>query len=127
MGFLPRSLGVAFLAALLPLGLLVQYNAAVFEARLPFYRERLVSLLNAAARLTGGAAAQQSFNDEALSLGNLFDVSSRELIHFAFGTTVSVVETTLMAAFYLLFIFLEVQKLPRRVVKALAPASADRG
>ena len=46
-------LGVAFLAALLPLGLLVHYNAAVFEARLPLYRERLVSLLNAAARLAG--------------------------------------------------------------------------
>ena len=31
-----------------------------------------------------------------------------------------------MTAFYLLFIFLEVQKLPGRVLKALAPAAADR-
>ncbi len=31
-----------------------------------------------------------------------------------------------MVVFYLLFIFLEVQKLPKRVLKALAPASADR-
>ena len=84
-------------------------------------------MLNDAARLTGGAAAEQSFNDEALSLGNLFDLSSRDLVHFAFGTTVSVVEATLMAAFYLLFIFLEVQKLRWRVVKALAPASAEPG
>ena len=119
-------LGFAFLGALVPLGLLVQYNANLFEARLPVYRERLVSLLNDAARLTGGAAAQQSFNDEALSLGNLFDLSSGDLVHFAFGTTVSVVEAALMAAFYLLFIFLEVQKLRWRVVKALAPASAER-
>ncbi len=119
-------LGTACLAALLPLGLLVQYNANLFEARLPFYHERLVSLLNDAARLTGGVAAQQSFSDEAASLGNVFALSSRELTHFVFGTTVSVVEATLMAAFYLLFIFLEVQKLPRRVVRALTPASAER-
>ncbi len=113
----------AFLAALLPLGLAVQYNASIFEARLPFYRARLVLLLNDAARLAGG---EQNFNDEALSLGNVFDVSSRELMHFAFGTTVSLVETALMVVFYLFFIFLEVQKLPKRVLKALAPASADR-
>ena len=118
-------IGAAFVAALLPLGLLAQYNVAVLEARLPFYRERLVSLLDAAARLTGGSP-DQSFNDEVLSLGKLFDVTSKELIHFGFGTTVSIVETTLMAAFYLLFIFLEAQKLPRRVLKALEPASADR-
>ncbi len=119
-------LGVAFLAALLPLGLLVQYNAVVFEARLPFYRERLVAILNAAAHLAGGADAQQQFNDEALSLGALFDVSSKEFLHFAFGTAVSAVEMTLMVVFYLFFIFLEVQKLPKRALKALAPASADR-
>ena len=75
----------------------MHYNAAVFEARLPFYRERLVSFLNAAARLTGAPPPSTSFNDEALSLGNVFDLSSKELIHFAFGTTVSVVEATLMA------------------------------
>ncbi len=119
-------MGIAFLVALAPLALLVHYNAAVFEARLPFYRERLVSWLNAAARLTGGAAAQHEFSDEALSIGNVFDLSSRELIQYAFGTTISVVEATLMAAFYLLFIFLEVQRLRRRVVKALAPAAAER-
>ncbi len=119
-------LGCAFLAALLPLGLLVHYNVAVFEARLPYYRDRLVALLNDAARLTGGAEAEQRFNSEALSLANLFDGSSRELIHFAFSTTVHAVEMTLMVAFYLFFIFLEVQKLPRRVLKALAPTSADR-
>lgn len=119
-------LAAAFLAALIPLGLLVQYNAVIFEARLPFYRARLVALLNDAARLTGGAMAEKGFGDEALSVGNLFDVSSRELLHFAFGTTVSAVELALMVVFYLFFIFLEVRKLPRRVLKALAPASADR-
>jgi AI-2 transport protein TqsA len=31
-----------------------------------------------------------------------------------------------MAAFYLFFIFLELQKLPKRIIKALSPASADR-
>ena len=69
-------IGAAFVAALLPLGLLAQYNAAVLEARLPFYRERLVSLLDAAARFTGGNP-DQSFNDEVLSLGKLFDVRRR--------------------------------------------------
>ena len=119
-------LGCAVLAALLPLGLLVHYNAAVFEARLPYYRDRLVALLNGAARLTGATDAEQRFNIEALSLANFFDGSSKELIHFAFGTTVHAVEMTLMVAFYLFFIFLEAQKLPRRVLKALAPTSADR-
>jgi predicted PurR-regulated permease PerM len=118
-------IGVAFLIALAPLGLLVQYNAAAFEAKVPAYRERLVDLLNKAAGFAGGAAGQ-NLGGEALSLGDLFDVSAKELIHFAFGTTVNVVEETLMAAFYLFFIFLEVQKLPPRVLKALAPASAER-
>ena len=120
-------LAAVFLAALLPLGLLVQYNAAVFEARLPFYRERLVSLLNDAARLTGGAAAEHSFSDEALSLGNLFDLSSRELLHFAFGTTVSAVETDAHGRPSICFSsFWRCRNSPRRVLKALAPASADR-
>jgi predicted PurR-regulated permease PerM len=119
-------LGAAFLAALLPLGLLVQYNVDLFVAHLPTYRKGLEKVLNAAARLTGGAAAEQNLTDEVMSMANLFHVSSKELVQFAFGTTVSVVETTLMAAFYLLFIFLEVHKLPRRMLKALAPASADR-
>ena len=119
-------LGVAFLIALAPLGLLVQYYASAFEAKVLGYRERLVDLLHKAAGFVGGAAAEQEFSGEALSLGNLFDVSSKELIRFAFGTTVGVVDTTLMVVFYLFFIFLEVQKLPPRVLKALAPASAER-
>jgi predicted PurR-regulated permease PerM len=119
-------LAAAFLTVLIALGLLVESNVAVFEARLPFYRARLVSLLHEAVRLTGGAAAEKGFGDGALSLGNLFDLSSRELLHFAFGTTVSAVEMALMVVFYLFFIFLEVQKLPGRLLKALAPASADR-
>jgi predicted PurR-regulated permease PerM len=65
---------LAFLAALLPLGVIVQWNAAVLEDRLPVYHERLVEIMDRGAHWVGGPEGEQRLNEgERRTLGKLFD------------------------------------------------------
>jgi AI-2 transport protein TqsA len=103
-------------------GRVVQANVESFQQRLPEYRQHLVELGRDVARFTGQANA----NAEEKTVGELFDLTWKEVVQRAFGTVLGFVETLVLVVFYLFFLFLEAQHLPRRVQSAYSPELAEK-
>jgi predicted PurR-regulated permease PerM len=120
------ALGLALIVAVQVTGEVVLSNARAFQARLPHYREQLLAWVDAAARLTGHANDEGRFDWQEHSLQDLLQIDWTEVLRVGFGTTLGLIETTLLVLFYLLFIFLESQRLPRRVRRAFSPEYADK-
>jgi predicted PurR-regulated permease PerM len=125
----PRWVAYPLLSALALLLILlfatvIYGNAGAFEARLPQYRQSVEAAVAAFARLTGHADAEKPF--DLRSLGELFDVSWRQFFQYVFGTALGFVETWVLVLFYLLFLFVEAEKMPRRVRRAYPPESAEK-
>jgi predicted PurR-regulated permease PerM len=106
-------------------GTIVFANAMEFQDRLPEYRNRALGWADAVARLTGQANAEGHFELEQRSVAEFFEVS-RQFVGVALGTLLGFIETAVMVAFYLFFIFLEVEKLPNRVRRAYPPETAGK-
>jgi predicted PurR-regulated permease PerM len=107
---------------------LVYSNVRAFEDRIPQYREKAIEHLATFNRLMGEAppAADPAVPHEEQSLFELLELPWKDMVEFAFGNAVTFLETALMALFYLLFLFIEAQKLPRRIDKAVPRETADR-
>jgi predicted PurR-regulated permease PerM len=102
-------------------GRVVEVNVEAFQKKVPEYRGRLMRLAEAVSRWIG-----RPEEEGPTELGQLFDISQQEIARQAVGTAVGFVEVTVMVLFYLLFLFLEAQELPKRVRAAYAPALADK-
>jgi predicted PurR-regulated permease PerM len=109
------------LLAFYGVGRVVESNAAAFQERLPDYRARLLKLAEEISRWTG-----QTLTDGDSELGQLFDATWKNIARSAFGTALGVVEVAVMVVFYLLFLFLEAQELPKRVRAAYPAEQADK-
>jgi predicted PurR-regulated permease PerM len=110
----PQWLAYPFLLLLAVLliqvfGSIVLANVAAFEERLPFYKDRLLKLMDAYARLTGYSNEAGQFDWDKHSLGELFAGSWQQFLHAVFGPTLGFVEFMLLVLFYLFFLFLEAQ------------------
>jgi predicted PurR-regulated permease PerM len=99
----------------------VEVNVAAFQERLPEYRARLLKLGETASRLLG-----LSETDGPAELGQLFDTTRQEFARHVVGTVLEFTEVSILVLFYLLFLFLEAQELPKRVRAAYAPERADK-
>jgi predicted PurR-regulated permease PerM len=127
----PRWLAYPLLFALtllliLLVGTVAYGNVGAFQARLPVYRDKVLAGVNALAVLTGHADPEGRFAWDPRSVGELFEVSWRQFFGYVFGTTLGFVETWVLVLFYLLFLFVEAEKVPRRVRRAYPPESADK-
>ena len=127
----PRWIAYPLLAALmllvfLLLGSVAYSNVSAFQARLPHYHDRVVVGVNALARLTGRADPEGRLEKELGSLAELFELSWKEFFAFVFGTALGFVETWVLVVFYLVFLFVEAAKLPRRVRRAYPPELAAK-
>jgi predicted PurR-regulated permease PerM len=112
---------------LILLGGAVAYsNVGAFQARLQHYSAQARSGVDTVAKLTGHANLEGHFDWEQHSLEQLFEVSWREFFGYVFGTAMGFVETWVLVLFYLLFLFVEAEKVPRRVRRAYPPESADK-
>jgi len=119
-------LTVLLVLALLVIGDVVQSSAHSFHKRWPEYQKRLVSVVDDYARLTGHADEDGRFDWEKQSLQELLNFSSGDLIKQAATHTLDFTEVAVLAVFYLLFIFMEANKLPQRIDRALKPGAAER-
>jgi predicted PurR-regulated permease PerM len=108
------------------LGSIAYSNVSAFQARLPHYQNQVVACVNALARLTNRADPGGAFDKELRSLAELFELSWKEFFEFVFGTAVGFVETWFLVVFYLVFLFVEAEKLPRRVLRAYPPEFAAK-
>jgi predicted PurR-regulated permease PerM len=102
----------------------VERNAEAFQQRLPYYRTRLQNLADEVSRLI--ARVDPEGHIELDQLGRLFDFTYQEMAHLAFGTALEFIETAVMVLFYLVFLFLEAQLIPRRVREAYSPEQAEK-
>jgi AI-2 transport protein TqsA len=116
-----------FVAGLLILlfGMVVFANAIEFQDRLPEYITRIQGWADAAARLAGRANVQGHLELEQRTVGELFAVS-RTFLEAALGTVLGFLESAVMVVVYLFFIFLEVEKLPKRIRRAYPPEMATK-
>jgi predicted PurR-regulated permease PerM len=106
-------------------GVVVYANALEFQERLDDYRTRVQAWADAVARWTGQANAQGHFDLEQRTVAEFFDVW-HQYFRAALGQTLEFIECAVMVVFYLFFIFLEVQKLPRRLRRAYPPETAGK-
>jgi len=111
---------------LLAIGDMVQANARSFEKRWPEYQERLLSVVDAYARLTGRADEEGRFDWEKQSLQELLSFSSGDVVKMAATHTLDFAEVAVLVLFYLFFLFMEANKLPQRMRRALKPEAAGR-
>ena len=130
-GRVPRWLAYPLLFTLtllliLLLGTVIYGQVGAFQSHLGRYRDRVVAGADALARLTGHADPEGRFAWDPRSVGELFEVSWREFFGFVFGTTVGFVETWVLVLFYLVFLFVEAEKVPRRVRRAYPPEAAAK-
>lgn len=119
---------VLFLIAgliILLFGMVVYANAVEFQERLDDYRNRVQAWGDALARLAGQANAQGHLDLEQRAVQEFFDMS-HEFFRVALGKTLDLIEGAVMVVFYLFFIFLEVQKLPKRLRRAYPPETAEK-
>jgi predicted PurR-regulated permease PerM len=106
-------------------GTVVYTNVAGFLDRLKEYQGKIKGWADALARLVGQANAEGQFAWEQRYVADLFEWS-RQFFGVALGTTLGLLESSVMVIFYLFFIFLEVEKLPKRVRRAYPPESAEK-
>jgi AI-2 transport protein TqsA len=111
---------------LLAVGNMVSSNARSFDKRWPEYQERLLSVVDAYARLTGHADDKGSFDWEKQSLQELLNFSYGDVFKKAAEQTLGFAEVAVLALFYLFFLFMEANKLPQRLRRALKPEAAER-
>lgn len=97
----------------------VSVNFEEFRKYLPIYRENVLAM---SAWLPGDQL------DESVKqmLGDAFDMSVQDVLSLAFGPAVTFLETLLLVIFYLLFIIISADRLPRRIARALDPHSASQ-
>jgi predicted PurR-regulated permease PerM len=117
---------VLVLLMILLFGTVIYSNAGAFHDRLPLYQQKLVPWVNAFAQLTGHANPEGHFDWDRRSLQELFELSWQQFFKYVFGTTLGFVETSFLVLFYLLFIFVEAEKLPKRVRRAYPPEAAAK-
>lgn len=101
------------------MGRIVSANLAEFRKYLPVYRENLIAM---ASWLPGDQLDEMARN----VIADGFDVSVKDFLGLAFGPAVSFIETLLLVIFYLLFMIISADRLPRRVRRALAAENAER-
>ncbi len=93
-------------AAVIALSVMAYGEALSFQAEWPRYQLRVLEWIQ---RIRG---------DAKQSLSEMFSHSSREVFHFVFERSIGLVDLLAMTFFYLLFILLGANRLPRRVRRA---------
>jgi predicted PurR-regulated permease PerM len=63
--------------------------------------------------------------EKQVTLTDLIDIPWQQAVEYAFGTALGFLEGSLMTLFYLVFLFLEAEKLPRRVQRGFPQDDAD--
>lgn len=128
---LPR--GMAYVVVTMIVAMLIYAGARVLEtnipevvANLPGYQSRMLELIDSLARLTNMANEQGTFDWERYAISDLFNVSERSLLTHLAGATFTIIEQATMAVFYLLFLFMEAARLPKRIQKSLTAETSGR-
>lgn len=128
---LPR--GLAYVVMTVLVAMLIYGGARVLETNIqavaenfPRYRSRTLELIDSFARLTNLANEQGTFDWERYAISDLFNVSERSLLTHLAGATFTIVEQATMAVFYLLFLFMEAERLPGRIRKSLSAETSTR-
>jgi AI-2 transport protein TqsA len=107
------------------LGQIISSDLGAFQARLPRYQERLNTWLDAVARLTGYANEEGRFDWNKYSPAEIIHFSWNDAMRLLFGTTLEFLGTSLLVAFYFLFLLLDARKLPRRIRQHFPPGLAE--
>jgi predicted PurR-regulated permease PerM len=108
------------------IGVLVQSNARAFAERVPSYRQRVNDFADQVARWTNSADEQGHVDWEHAAFNELFHLPWPDLVKMAVGSTLGFIEWAFLVLFYLLFLFLEAQKLPGRIRRAYPAQTAEK-
>lgn len=88
------------------------------------YRQKLVSLVDWFARFTGRATPDGHFDWENESVAELLNIDTHSIVEHLTEMVMLFVEAAVMFFFYLFFIILESEKLPRRIQAAFPARTA---
>ncbi len=88
------------------------------------YREKLMALVDWVARLTGRADDTGRFDWENESIAELLEIDPRVVFEQLIDATTRFIEAALMFFFYLVFLVIEAEKLPRRIRAAVSAKTA---
>ncbi|MGL4554571.1 MAG: AI-2E family transporter, partial [Gemmataceae bacterium] len=119
------AVALVLLFALVAIGQGLYGSAVAVSDQLPDYKHRLVDRLDSMLVAMGYQPGEDGrvFNHDRLDA--FLDGLWKDNAHALAGNVMGLVEVSLMAVFYLLFLFIEAQSLPRRVYQAFNPDTAD--